>query len=183
MKPPLLTLCRSGKTLALAWAIGAAGLVIAVAGCPAQDAIRQLTQARIAGNEAGAIGTLRAIVSAEITYSTYNNFAYGTLECMAAPKRCNPEDPGLPHLDPETARAREKHGYRLEFHAGPPSASAAGRADGASLEGFAVVATPVTPGETGNRRFCVDSRAEVCTLDAAATVAGGQCPASCVPLK
>jgi hypothetical protein len=152
-------------------------LTLSLGGCA------DLSKARIDANEASTIGSLRTILSAEYVYSSFNGGAYGSLECLAAPKGCNQADPGQPHLNQALAAAGERSGYRLEFHAGPSSPAAAGRPPGSSLETFAVLATPVTPGSTGTRRFCVDNRGDVCTLDAAATIAGGQCPAACVVLR
>lgn len=139
-----------------------------------------LQRARLEANEASAIGSLRAIVSGEMAYASSNGFAYGSLECLAAPKTCNPSDSGVAHVDAALAAAGERSGYRLEFHPGPDADAAAGRPRGAALRSFAMVATPVTPGVTGTRRFCIDDRAELCTLEASATPTDGRCPASCV---
>jgi hypothetical protein len=161
---------RSGAALAAA---------MCLAGC---GQVEKLTRATAEASEASAIATVRTVISAEIAYSVNNGFAYGGLDCLAAPASCVPSDPGRPYLDKAMATG-EKSGYTFEFHAGPDAPQAAGRPAGAALTAFAFVATPARAADVGARRFCGDSSGNVCSMAAGTTVSGGQCPANCEVLR
>jgi type IV pilus assembly protein PilA len=121
---------------------------VAMIGIIAAIAIPSLLRARIAANEADAIGDLRTIVSAEVTYQTAFGH-YAPLECLVKPSSCNAEYKGATFLDPEAAKS-VKQGYHRTFTLSP---------DGAH---FAFVAVPVTSGSTGTRNFCVDQTGMIC---------------------
>jgi hypothetical protein len=109
--------------------------------------------------EAYVVGVLRAIVSGEMAYASTYGY-YGTLACLASAS-CVPDariaEPAF--LSPDLAAAKERRGYRLEFHEGPrapaPSDSLRSRP---RMTAFAVVAFPVNPGAGKRRSFCADDR-------------------------
>jgi type II secretory pathway pseudopilin PulG len=180
---------HGGKGLAIA---GIATSVISFLAIPligiiAAIAIPSLLRARVSANEAGAIGDIRSVISAEAAYSSANAGYYDTLECLAAPTRCIPNYPasGPTFIDSQLTQAL-KGGYRRSFHPGP-SADPAGRGTSyspSSLGSFAYVAEPATPNQTGIRAFCGDERGMVCqTMDGAMPpIVDGHCPSDCQPL-
>jgi type IV pilus assembly protein PilA len=126
-----------GKTLAivaLVLNITSLGTVVPV-GIIAAIAIPNLIAARKAANEASAIATLRTISMAESTYqSIFQKF--GTLEELEAE--------GL--IDPALASGT-KNGYRFTLEV---------TKNEERLEGFEVVAVPMTYQSSGRRSFFVD---------------------------
>jgi hypothetical protein len=134
-------------------------VVVAVAVCAvflvaiiAAIAVPGLLRARISGNEASAIGTLRAISSAETTYAaTANGGYYDSQKCLVHPTQCVPGFSGGPFLAQEYDL---KSGYRFELH-GDRLADLRPGTSMSSLRAFSVVAVPVSS-STGTRIFCVD---------------------------
>jgi len=156
-------------------------LAIAVATVSACSQTEQLGQARGRANEAAAIATLRTVLSAEAAYAASNGGGYGSVECLSNPKPCSPADPGQAYLDKGFVGG-ERNGYEFEFFAGSDAAGSGRRPAGSSLSSFAVVASPAAE-DSANRRFCGDSRMNVCALDDDAEPAGGACPPTCKPLQ
>jgi type IV pilus assembly protein PilA len=162
---------------------GSAVLVVAVAavavlfgvamiGIIAAIAIPSLLRARIAANEASAIGDLRTVVSAEVTYQSANGGRYGTLECLARPSACLTGYAGAAFVDPETVGLL-KQGYQRRFTLSE---------DGLH---YTFSASPVNPGGTGTRAFCTDETGLICQKPAAsrATSDGGTCDTrACTPI-
>ena len=91
---------------------------IFVIGIVAAIAIPGLLRARMGGNEASAIGTMRAMSSAQATFAATHEGRYGTLECLTAPSSC-PER-GRLRVDgavPESQRRRARSAQRLHVPA------------------------------------------------------------------
>src|SRR5213083_2640062 len=63
-------------------------IVVAIIGIIAAIAIPSLLRARIAANEAGAIGDSRTVSSAEVAYSSSNAGCFGALACLNVPTGC-----------------------------------------------------------------------------------------------
>ena len=170
-----------GKGLAIAGiATSAASLLLVIPiGIIAAIAIPSLLRARTSANEAATIGDIRTVVSAEAAYQSSSNGWYGPPECLARPAECIPAYDGPTFLDPQMASLAVKSGYRRAFH-GRPAMSAG--ADGSApppraLEGWAYVADPVTPGQTGVRSFCGDASGRICAVPSGPIDAsGGECP-------
>jgi type IV pilus assembly protein PilA len=117
-------------------------------------AIPNLLRAKIAANEASAVGSTRAIITAEISYA--NSFQTGP---TALANLRTPAD-GCPPSGATAAAAclldsnladGQKSGYR--FVAVPNGG--AGTAS-SPYTGFEANATPITVGTTGQRAFCTD---------------------------
>jgi Domain of unknown function (DUF4190) len=167
-----------GKGMALAGMIlGWAGFItLPFLGTLAAIAIPSARRARIAANEASAIGDVRTVVSAESAYQSANNGYYGTLECLGAPSKCLPTYTGSALLE-GTLAADEgvRHGYRHALHPGPAAASSS------NVGSYAFVAQPVTRGQSGLRAFCGDDSGRVCVWpDGQPTqITDGRCPADC----
>jgi type IV pilus assembly protein PilA len=146
-------------------------------GIVAAIAVPGLMRARIAGNEATAVGHIRAIISGELAYAAVNDGTYATLECLATPANCIAGYSGTPFISPDLQRT-ERSGYRFTFH--PGTAVGIGRQN--RLDSFAIIAMPVNPRVTGDRGFCGDFTGQVCvTYDGRAPeIANGMCSA-CEP--
>jgi type IV pilus assembly protein PilA len=141
-------------------------------GIVAAIAIPSLLRARIAANEASAIGDLRTVVSAEVVYQSANGGRYGTLECLAHPSKCITGYTGVSFIAAETTGST-KQGYQRKLTLSEDSLH------------YTVSASPVTPGGTGTRAFCTDETGLICQKPAAsrATSDDGTCDTRrCTPI-
>lgn len=137
-------------------------LVVAIIGIIAAIAVPGLLRARMAANEASAIGSLRAIISSQHAYmsSCGNGFFASKLTILA-----DPVPAGAAFISPELGIADTivKSGYEITMQAGSESTSAP--ADGCNPAGVAgelatsywVSNGPITGGQTGSRWFWTNS--------------------------
>jgi hypothetical protein len=158
-------------------AAGPTGGVFGI-GAIAAIAVPSLLRARVAANEAAAIGDIRTVISAEVAFESTAN-GYGDLSCLAKPASCLKGYSGPFFIDETLAGATEKNGYKRAFHPG-----AAGKARG-TYRSFAYTATPIEVGKTGSRSFCGDATGRICFDPKGAPIvpASGACPQSCADLK
>jgi type II secretory pathway pseudopilin PulG len=148
-------------------------VTVVVLGIATVIVIPGFLRARIAGNEASAIGTLRAISSAERTYATVNQGYYATLPCPEHSSPCLATDSGTEFV---AENHFEKDGYRFEYQPGTAAAVTPATASRGNVQTFVVVATP-TSSATGTRQFCIDQTAGLrYTTDANVAVTSGRCP-------
>ena len=156
-----------------------------VLGIVAAIAIPSLLRARVAANESASIGDTRTMISAQIAYASANGGFYDTAECLAAPHGCIPGYSGPSFIDPSLAEGTPRHGYQSTFFPGSAAEKPGASVSPSSLQSFAWIMVPLSPGQTGVRGFCGDSRGQVCfTSDGTAPQASaGQCPESCSELK
>jgi type IV pilus assembly protein PilA len=129
-------------------------LSVPAIGIIAAIAVPGLLRARIAGNEASAIGTLRAFQSAEAAFTQASGGSYGSPECLVTPASCLPHHTGGRFIGGEFASEFRKTGYDFHFEPGP-AADATGQ-----IKGFALYAVPASV-STGTRLFCVDDRGAI----------------------
>jgi len=126
-------------------------------------------------SESRAIGSIRAIVSAESGYAAAHGGRFATLDCLNDPA-CNLADVAFaPFLSPDLAGTREHEGYRFELSPdGVPGADGRSRS---TLTHFAVVARPVNGGTKRSRGFCADDRGVIYVTDPQIAVhaEGGRC--------
>ncbi len=124
-------------------------IVVAIILIIAAIAIPNLLRARMAANESSAVGSVRTIVTSEVTYYSTWNQGYavaltnlgGAIPCAAAANTACLIDPSL--------AGGSKSGYNL--------AAPGGAADkNGIVQTFAVSANPVSVGTTGQRAFCSD---------------------------
>lgn len=162
-------------------------MLVAFIGIIAAIAIPSLLRARVSANEAGAIGDLRTVVSAQAAYQASNRGFYeGRGECLSRPAECIPGYSGPSFLDPMTLTS-PKNGYVRELRPGTPIEPGVTGVSPTSTNGFAIIAYPAVAGKTGIRSFCADASGRVCSMtgDASALVeedaqAGGvRCSTSC----
>ena len=141
-------------------------IVVAIIGIIAAIAIPGLLRARMSGNEASAIGSVRAIHSAEATFSaSCGGGGYATTLAQLGTRPLLPAgaqafvSPDLFDQDSMTsaAAAPGKSGFLVvvgpDGGAAVLAAAATCNAVAGSATTFRVNATPVTPGTTGSRWF------------------------------
>jgi hypothetical protein len=156
---------QSSAAVVVVMAIAVGVVIVAFLGIVAAIAVPALLRARISGNEASAIGSLRAILSAESSFAAScapGGYAV-TLDDLAKP----PRDAATAFISPDlSSNGVVKAGYRIAVtrDAAPgvrDVTAAAGTCNGstnAPASSFFASAEPVTPGGTGVRYFAVDAR-------------------------
>ena len=136
-------------------------IVVAIIGIIAAIAVPGLLRARIAGNEASAIGSLRAINSANLNWMT--NCAGGrgyasSLATLGTP----PTSGGQPFISPDLSVSTtpvSKSGYNITYTAIAPTAGAITGittcVDTVTIAagGYDALAAPASPNTTGVRFF------------------------------
>lgn len=149
-------------------------MVVAIVGIIAAVAVPGLLRARQSGNEASAIGSLRAISSAQSAYAAVcgGGFYSPTLTNLGTPSIGG----GVGFIGPElgTANTILKSGYTVTMGSslgvapGSP-ASCNGLAAGASVQGFNATATPLAGG--GVRAFGTNTTGTVYQAQSTAAIA------------
>ena len=179
----------SGATVAII-AVVVVLLAVVSVGIIAAIAIPSLLRARVSANEAATIGDLRTMVSAQAVYASANRGFHDQPQCLLSPVDCIPGYPSTAptFLDPLSFSADLRHGYRFRFVPGPeapPEVKQEGQISPSSLAGFAYVAEPSQPGQTGMRAFCAEASGIICfdPDGRLGEVSEGTCPADCSPLQ
>ena len=166
-------------------------IVVAIIGIIAAIAVPGLLRARMAGNEASAIGSLRAVNSAQASYST--NCAQGfaaTMAELATP----PATGGQPFISPDLAGANPivKSGYNLTYTPGAAVAGAQGSCTVVNNGGpipvdiYAFAGAPISPNSSGVRSFGTNEQQTIFQDSAAVTfgAAPGRTPSgTSTPIK
>ena len=134
-------------------------MVVAIIGIVAAIAVPALLRGRMSGNEASAIGSLRAIKSAQADYNALNRAYAPSLATLAT--GC--AQVAVPFIAADMAGPMplNKSGYLFTIAGSTNPASAAGPNDvcgGATVTGFYATAVPFTPQVTGNRAFSTNTR-------------------------
>ncbi len=119
---------------------------------PAQAAAAVADPALIANNESSAVGALRTINTAGVTYSsTYPDIGFPrSLVHMEPPAQGSSSSRTAGLISAELASGT-KSGYIFTYQAGPPDSSL-----GHVVITYKAYAVPVTPGFSGKRSFCTD---------------------------
>jgi type IV pilus assembly protein PilA len=145
-------------------------IVVAIIGIIAAIAIPGLLRARMSGNEASAIGSLRAINSGESTYaSSCASGGYAvTLGDLGKP----PSGSTSAFISPDmgsvaAATSVIKSGYTVSLAAEAAAstvtsiANACNTPSAAAVSSYWAGALPVTQGSTGQRSFATDTRGTI----------------------
>jgi type IV pilus assembly protein PilA len=103
-------------------------------------AIPNLLRAKMAANEASAVGSVREIISAEVSYQTTHQDAGFT---------CNLSDLAALVSDSRLAGG-QKNGYVFSLQ------NCTSETTGGTVSKFQVTASPITANTTGQRAFCAD---------------------------
>jgi prepilin-type N-terminal cleavage/methylation domain-containing protein len=134
-------------------------IVVAIIGIIAAIAVPGLLRARIAGNESSAIGSLRAINSAQADFNGLNRGYAVDLPHLAAV--CAPAIT-IPFISSDLAGAVTvtKSGYDVTLGASVTPAAVAGPPDACTTPtqtAYYATAVPETLNTTGNRAFATDT--------------------------
>ena len=126
-------------------------IVVAIIGIIAAIAVPGLLRARISGNEASAIGSIRAIISAQADYNGLNRGYATDLADLAA--LC--VGMTVPFISPDLSfNGVAKSGYTFNLAAGLGGVTGPNDCMGtATSTTFYADATPQSVGTTGNRAF------------------------------
>jgi len=150
-------------------------IVVAIIGIIAAIAIPGLLRARMSGNEASAIGSMRAVGSAQASYSA--GAAQGGYAILLATlaRACPGSAQGFISTDLATDPS-QKSGYTITLAAGAGSVAltALDCNSTAGNSAFYATAVPVTVGTTGSRGFATDAGGSVWQDTAAAGTAPPQ---------
>jgi type II secretory pathway pseudopilin PulG len=131
-------------------------------------AIPNLLRARIAANEASAVGSLRTLNIAALNYrSSYPEAGYPARLEQFAGKSGQPQTAEAAGLVDASLTSGQKSGYRFSYEAK--------QTGGDHVDGYSLQAFPTQPGTTGIRSFCSDEtgviraagRSEKCSTDSA----------------
>lgn len=132
-------------------------IVVAIIGIIAAIAIPSLLRARMSANEAGAIGDVRTVISAEAAMQSANSGFYGQITCLGTTANvavCIPGYTGPSFLDPQLAVATTtKSGYTRTFEF---TVGTVGTDSGSDLTTFCYGASP-SSNQGGVRSFGGDS--------------------------
>ena len=139
-------------------------IVVAIIGIIAAIAVPGLLAARMSGNEASAIGSLRAINSAESTYSSscgVNGYAEKLEDLVKAPLTGT-----VGFISPDLATTNViKSGFYVNLAqsagAAPIALAAATCNATPSFSGYFAESHPVKVGSTGQRSFATDTRGTI----------------------
>ncbi len=162
-------------------------IVVAIIGIIAAIAVPGLMRARMSGNESSAIGSLRAINSAESTFaSSCANGGYATaLATLATPPAANQPAFISPDLNVDNII---KSGYSVDVGPGQDAtvvtiaANTCNRVADA-LASYFGEAHPPTVGSTGTRSFGTDARGTIFQDPAGATFTAATVAASTNPIQ
>ena len=123
-------------------------IVVAIILIIAAIAIPNLLRSRIAANQASAVGSLRTMNTAEITYaSTYNAGYSNALTDLAPPSGATPTSTAAGLIDSVLASG-VKSGYTFTYTPGPVV--------GGRIDTYMINANPVTVGTTGTNFYFTD---------------------------
>src|SRR5665213_1985325 len=162
-------------------------IVVAIIGIIAAIAVPGLLRARMSGNEASAIGSLRAINSGESTYSSScgaNGYAQ-SLEDLSKPAPASTAGFISPDL---STTAVNKSGYVVNLAKELGAADVTAAAATCNVAAAAAVASyfaedhPVTVGSTGQRSFATDTRGTIFFLNTGVPLAN-PIPVASTPLQ
>ena len=145
-------------------------IVVAIIGIIAAIAVPGLLRARQSGNEASAIGSVRAINSGETAFASScggGGYAQSNADLYKAPTG------GAPFISPDLEKAdvtaTAKSGYTVNVDHNANTNNQTVLAAGSTCNGSAaaseamywVGAKPASPGQTGTRRFGSDHRGTI----------------------
>ena len=131
-------------------------IVVAIILIIAAIAIPNLLRSRIAANQASAVGSLRTLNTANITYaSTYNSGYAPALTDMAPPTTGSPTASTAGLID-DVLASGTKSGYTFPYCANGAVPPCSAPSAGTRIDTYAIAANPVTYGTTGQNHYYTD---------------------------
>ncbi len=120
-------------------------IVVAIILIIAAIAIPNLLRARIAANESSAVGSVRTVNTAQITYSsTYSTAGYASSLANLAGSSCSPPTPTSSCLIDSQLGGGSKSGYSFGIS----------NTSGTPISAYNIIAAPLQPNQSGVRYFC-----------------------------
>jgi type IV pilus assembly protein PilA len=112
-------------------------------------AIPNLVRNKIQANETAAVGALRALTESALLYSnSYGGFPHALSDMGPGSGGTQPSSTSADLIDSVLATGA-KSGYRFAYSPGAADPSG-------NVQSYAITATPLTPGATGQRTFYTD---------------------------
>lgn len=124
-------------------------IVVAIILIIAAIAIPNLMRSRIAANQASAIGSIRIINTAEVSYSSSFGLGFTSTLAQLGPPASGPVTAAAAGLIDSVLASGAKSGYGFTY--APTLQDTGGRYNGYNLNGF-----PLTPGQTGTAYYFTD---------------------------
>jgi prepilin-type N-terminal cleavage/methylation domain-containing protein len=125
-------------------------IVVAIILIIAAIAIPSLLRSRIAANQASAIGSLRTLNTAEVTYSsTYGQGFTSTLLQLGPPATGDPVSASAAGLIDSVLAAGVKSGYSFVYSPRNPDTNG-------QYTGYSITGNPAQPGVTGTMYYYTD---------------------------
>ena len=140
-------------------------IVVAIILIIAAIAIPNLLRAKMAANEASAVGSLRTITTAEVSYSTTYGTGYSPLANLGGAAPCTAAAATACLID-QVLAGGTKSGYTIAT----PVPGATGTVAAPNTT-FLATAVPVTLGQSGQRSFCTDDSGVIRFNPAGAAIA------------
>ncbi|MGH9684555.1 MAG: prepilin-type N-terminal cleavage/methylation domain-containing protein [Candidatus Acidiferrales bacterium] len=129
-------------------------IVVAIILIIAAIAIPNLLRSRMAANEASAVGSVRTINTAAVTWSSEYNAGFpNSLAALGGPVGAAATCTTAELIDPVLA-AGAKSGYTLALANAGGTAVTVGACTGSTV--YQITAVPTSPGQTGQRGFYSD---------------------------
>jgi type IV pilus assembly protein PilA len=142
-------------------------IVVAIILVIAAIAIPNLMRSRMAANESSAVGSLRTINTAEVTYSTlYPDMGFAALSALGGASPCGSATSSAACLIDNVLATGSKGGYNFAATAG----------SGTPAVTYTSTAEPVAAGQTGQRDFCSDQSGVIYSGDTSNTCTVGTNP-------
>jgi prepilin-type N-terminal cleavage/methylation domain-containing protein len=146
-------------------------IVVAIILIIAAIAIPNLLRSRIAANQASAVGSIRTINTADVTYSTTYNKGYSPTLAALGPAAGggNPTATNADLIDSVLASGT-KSGYTFTYTAGAADANG-------NINTYGVKADPTTPGTSGQNHYGSDQSGVIrYNTTAAVSITDGSTP-------
>ena len=137
-------------------------IVVAIIGIIAAIAVPGLLRARMSGNEASAIGSMRAINSAEVGYSSATGQGRYLDSLVQLGTACPGGSQGFISPDLSAANPVVKSGYTITTAGVGSAVTTVADCNGYNpFGGYTATARPVTFGTTGERSFYTDAQSTI----------------------
>jgi prepilin-type N-terminal cleavage/methylation domain-containing protein len=124
-------------------------IVVAIILIIAAIAIPNLLRSKMAANEASAVGSMRTLNTACVTFSTTYGGYPGTLTVLGGEGTASLPTSTSAALIDNVLQTGIKSGYSFSFSAATADSSG-------NIDQYAIYASPITPGVTGLRYFFTD---------------------------
>jgi hypothetical protein len=158
-------------------------VVVPLLGILSAIAIPSFLRARIAGNEASAIGSIRAVNSAQAAFAATcgNGYYAPDLASLSIPG----EPGGVAFIGPDLSMdPAVKNGYTITLVGGRPAEDAPAGCNGAQVvESYFVSAEPTPPGSTGQRYFGANQEGTIFESTSPVPVTHEGAPAGGTPIR